>query len=64
MPVLAALLDDYEFDRSRFHISGDAFAATDLTHWLALDVASQALEDAKLRHAPADQRERTACLRR
>ncbi len=60
MPVLAALLDDYEFDRSRFHISGDAFAATDLTHWLALDVASQALEDAKLRHAPADQRERTA----
>jgi enediyne polyketide synthase len=60
MPVMAALLDDYEFDRSRFHISRDAFASTDLAHWLALDVASQALEDAKLHHAPADQRERTA----
>jgi enediyne polyketide synthase len=60
MPVMAALLDDYEFDRSRFHISKDAFAATDMAHWLALDVASQALDDAKLQHAPADQRERTA----
>jgi enediyne polyketide synthase len=60
LPVMAALLDDYEFDRSRFHISRDAFAATDLSHWLALDVASQALEDAKLQDSPADQRERTA----
>lgn len=60
LPVMAALLDDYEFDRSRFHISRDAFAATDLSHWLALDVASHALEDAKLQDAPADQRERTA----
>jgi len=60
LPVMAALLDDYEFDRSRFHISRDAFAATDLSHWLALDVASHALEDAKLQDSPADQRERTA----
>ena len=59
-PVMAALLDDYTFDRSQFHISKDAFAAADLAHWLALDVASQALEDAKLLRAPADQRERTA----
>lgn len=60
LPVMAALLDDYEFDRSRFHISRDAFAATDLSHWLALDVASNAIEDAKLQDASADQRERTA----
>ena len=60
LPVMAAVLDDYDFDRSRFHISRDAFAATDLAHWLALDVASQAIEDAKLHHASADQRERTA----
>jgi enediyne polyketide synthase len=60
MPVMAALLENYEFDRSRFHISRDAFVSADLAHWLALDVASQALEDAKLQHAPADQRERTA----
>ncbi|HWF04965.1 MAG TPA: type I polyketide synthase, partial [Candidatus Angelobacter sp.] len=58
--TMAAVLDDYEFDRSRFHVSQNAFASTDLTHWLALDVASQALADAKLLHATADQRERTS----
>jgi enediyne polyketide synthase len=57
--VMAAVLDDYEFDRARFHISNNAFASTDLTHWLALDVASQALEDARLLHPTADQKERT-----
>ncbi|HEY5030372.1 MAG TPA: type I polyketide synthase, partial [Candidatus Angelobacter sp.] len=57
--TMAATLEDYEFDRSQFHVSQNAFAATDLTHWLALDVASQALVDAKLLHATADQRERT-----
>ena len=58
--TMAAVLDDYEFDRSRFHVSQNAFASTDLTHWLALDVAAQALADAKLLHATADQRERTS----
>jgi enediyne polyketide synthase len=58
--VMAAVLDDYEFDRSRFHISQTAFSSTDLTHWLALDVAAQALADAKLLHATTEQRERTS----
>jgi enediyne polyketide synthase len=58
--TMAAVLDDYEFDRARFHVSQDAFATTDLTHWLALDVAAQALADAKLLHASAEQRERTS----
>jgi enediyne polyketide synthase len=58
--TMAAVLDDYEFDRFRFHVSQNAFASTDLTHWLALDVAAQALADAKLLHATADQRERTS----
>src|SRR5947209_10123289 len=59
-PIMAAVLDDYEFDRSRFHISQDSYLATDLTHWLALDVAAQALNDAKLSTAAREQRERTA----
>jgi enediyne polyketide synthase len=59
-PVMAAVLDDYEFDSSRFHISRDAFLSTDLSHWLALDVAAQALADAKLLDATAEQRERTS----
>ena len=59
-PVMAAVLDDYEFDSSRFHISRDAFLSTDLSHWLALDVAAQALADAKLLDASEEQRERTS----
>ncbi|HZD92832.1 MAG TPA: polyketide synthase, partial [Candidatus Sulfotelmatobacter sp.] len=58
--IMAAVLDDYEFDRSRFHISSDIFISTDLSHWLALDVASQALADAKLLQAFPEQRERMA----
>lgn len=59
-PIMAAVLDDYEFDCSRFHISRDAFLSTDLSHWLSLDVAEQALADAKLLDASTEQRERTA----
>ncbi|MGB0388551.1 MAG: type I polyketide synthase [Ardenticatenaceae bacterium] len=42
----AALIEGYEFDRVRFRVAGSTFRATDLTHWLALDIASQALADA------------------
>ncbi|MBP2327914.1 enediyne polyketide synthase [Kibdelosporangium banguiense] len=42
----AALIEGYEFDRVRFRIAGSTYRSTDLTHWLALDVASQALADA------------------
>src|SRR5712671_3904827 len=43
--TMAAVLEDYEFDRVRFRVSGDTFLSTDLAHWLALDVAEQALTD-------------------
>src|SRR5438094_6174744 len=42
----AALIEGYAFDRARFHIAGSTYRATDLAHWLALDVAAQAVEDA------------------
>ncbi|HEY6248711.1 MAG TPA: polyketide synthase, partial [Candidatus Angelobacter sp.] len=54
----AAVLEDYEFDRVRFQVSKETFASTDLVHWLALDVAAQALEDAKLLDADDSRRER------
>ena len=44
----AAVLEGYQFDRVRFHVSKETFVSTDMAHWLALDVAAQALEDAKL----------------
>ncbi|HEY6347986.1 MAG TPA: SDR family NAD(P)-dependent oxidoreductase [Candidatus Angelobacter sp.] len=54
----AAVLEDYEFDRVRFQVSKETFASTDLVHWLALDIASQALEDAKVLDADDSRRER------
>ncbi|WP_153535875.1 type I polyketide synthase [Actinomadura macrotermitis] len=42
----AALLRDWEFDRVRFKVAGSTFRNADLTHWLALDVAAEALADA------------------
>ncbi|HKN98714.1 MAG TPA: type I polyketide synthase [Pseudonocardiaceae bacterium] len=42
----AAVLRDYEFDRVAHKIAGSTYRSTDLTHWLALDVASRALADA------------------
>ncbi len=57
--TMAAVLEDYEFDRVRFRVSGDTFRSTDLSHWLALDVAEQALSDAGMSNGSANQRERT-----
>lgn len=45
---IAAVIDGYHFDRSKYGISGKNFRSADLTHWMALDMATQALEDAGL----------------
>src|SRR5437016_8977305 len=42
----AAVIEGYEFDRVRFRIVGSTYRSADTAHWLALDVASQALADA------------------
>lgn len=42
----AAVLRDFEFDRVKYRVAGSTFRSTDLTHWLALDVAATALADA------------------
>jgi len=57
--IMAAVLEDYEFDRVHFRVSGDTFLSTDLSHWLALDVAEQAFTDAGMANSSAGQRERT-----
>jgi len=41
----AAVLTDYQFDRLEFNISGGAYRSADLTHWLALECAKEALVD-------------------
>src|SRR5579859_3711597 len=42
----AAVIEGYEFDRVKYKIAGSTFRTTDLTHWLALDTAARALDDA------------------
>ncbi len=41
-----AFIQNYQFDREAFRISGATYRSADLTHWLALDVAGRALSDA------------------
>src|SRR5580692_3995257 len=42
--VKAGLLADWQFNRSHFRISKSLFERPDLTHWLALEVAAEAIE--------------------
>ncbi len=44
--LVAAVIEGYEFDRHRFNISGPTYRSVDLAHWLALDIAAAAIEDA------------------
>ncbi|MEV0565414.1 type I polyketide synthase [Dactylosporangium sp. NPDC050588] len=59
---LAAVIDGYEFDRIAYKIAGSTYRATDLTHWLALDIAALALADAGFPMAEGLPRERTAVI--
>ncbi|HEX6898296.1 MAG TPA: SDR family NAD(P)-dependent oxidoreductase [Thermoanaerobaculia bacterium] len=61
-PIEAALLEGYEFDRVRFRVAGRTYRATDLAHWLALDVAALALADAGFPDAEGLPREATGAL--
>ena len=41
-----AFIEGYEFDRVRFRVPGETYRAADPVHWMTLDVAAAALEDA------------------
>lgn len=49
----AAVIGGFVFDRERFRVSRSSYDATDLTHWLALTVAREAVEDIQFRRAAA-----------
>src|SRR6266851_336503 len=44
--IKAGLLSDWQFDSARFRIPKATFDVADLSHWLALDVAAEAIERA------------------
>ena len=58
----AAVIEGYEFDRVAYKIGGSTYRSTDLTHWLALDIAAQALADAGFPMGEGLPRERTGVV--
>lgn len=58
----AALLEGYQFDRVRFRVGAASWRAADTTHWLALEVAADALADAGLDPDGAARRGATGVL--
>ncbi|MDG4793436.1 type I polyketide synthase [Micromonospora sp. WMMD1082] len=58
----AAVIEGYEFDRIAYKVAGSTYRSTDLTHWLALDVAAMALADAGFPMAEGAPRERTGVV--
>ncbi|WP_213451354.1 type I polyketide synthase [Rhizomonospora bruguierae] len=58
----AAVIEGYEFDRIAYKVAGSTYRSTDLTHWLALDVAALALADAGFPMAEGLPRERTGVV--
>lgn len=58
----AAVIEGYEFDRVKFKVSGGTYRQVDSAHWLALDVASQALSDAGFQDGARLPKETTGVL--
>ncbi len=61
-PIEAALLEGWEFDRVRFRVAGPTYRSADAAHWLALDVAAEALADAGYPDAAGLPRDATGVL--
>ncbi|MFF4891888.1 SDR family NAD(P)-dependent oxidoreductase [Micromonospora chersina] len=58
----AAVLDGWRFDRARFRIPGSTFRAVDLSHWLALETAADALVDAGMPEGAGTDRSRVGVV--
>lgn len=59
---LGAFIDGFVFDCAARRVPQSTFSATDIVHWLALDVAAAALRDAGCPEAEGLPRERTGVL--
>ncbi|GAA4938244.1 enediyne polyketide synthase [Nonomuraea thailandensis] len=58
----AAVIEGYTFDRLAHRIAGSTYRSTDLTHWLALDMAGRALADAGFPEGSGLPRSRTGVV--
>jgi enediyne polyketide synthase len=57
-----AVIEGYEFDRVKYRVAGNTYRSTDMTHWLALDIAAQAIADAGFPDGKGLSKERTGVL--
>lgn len=60
--VDAAVLTDWEFDRARFRVAGPTYRTVDPAHWLALECAARALDDAGFANAEGLSRDTTSVI--
>ncbi|ORT55439.1 type I polyketide synthase [Streptomyces sp. CB03238] len=60
--LYAAVLEGWTFDRSAFRIPGPVYRAGDPAHWLALETAARALEDAGFPGGTGLARDRVAVI--
>lgn len=60
--TLGAFIDGFVFDRAGWRIPRSSFASADISHWLALEVASRALADAGYEKGEGLARERVGVI--
>ncbi|MEV0253666.1 SDR family NAD(P)-dependent oxidoreductase [Streptomyces sp. NPDC050732] len=58
----AAVIEGWEFDRTKHRVAASVYRSTDIAHWLALDTAAAALEDAGFPAGERLDRARTAVV--
>ncbi|MFE9577173.1 SDR family NAD(P)-dependent oxidoreductase [Nocardia sp. NPDC006044] len=58
----AAVIEGWTFDRARHRVSAGTFRSTDIVHWLALDTAAAALDDAGFPAGEGLDRKRTGVI--
>ncbi|MFB8281244.1 type I polyketide synthase [Nocardia colli] len=58
----SAVIEGWTFDRARHRIAANTFRSTDIVHWLALDTAAAALDDAGFPAGEGLDRKRTGVV--
>ncbi|MEO3762593.1 SDR family NAD(P)-dependent oxidoreductase [Streptomyces sp. B8F3] len=58
----AAVIEGWEFDRTKHRVAASVYRSTDIAHWLALDTAAAALEDAGFPEGERLDRARTGVI--
>ncbi|WP_225732126.1 MULTISPECIES: type I polyketide synthase [unclassified Nocardia] len=58
----AAVIEGWTFDRARHRVAANVFRSTDIAHWLTLDTAAAALDDAGLPAGEGLDRARTGVI--